>query len=284
MTEFPYERANHAEFSKVWYLLPMTVNALPPVLPIRLGHAFPNPPASEMDWIQWAIAFLDGKTELDARAATNSAVVARAEGWLGIAPDQRPVYSYAGCLHPALGRIGLVLSTGWLTRGLQGGSRCDSGGLAGGLGGFACIGPHHAECKAALLDLSFAGTHNWRDDLHTEVSAAYGAEVQAYVRGDEPVLASLDDHRRRFVQYAHAKGITDKRRLWTWEFRATSPAKNTDVYAIALAHEAFKLFDELRRDSGLDFPDLRVISGSVGPSAVHHFQELEVVEALSGAP
>lgn len=250
--------------------------------PIRLGHAFPHPSESELGWVGWAYQFLQGKVELQPRAATDSTAVNQAEAWLDIDDSNRPVYAYAGCLHPALGRIGLVLSCDWLTRGLQGGSRCDSGGLAGRFGGFGCLPSDPAVCKATLQTLSFTHTHDWHAELHREVAAAYGAAVRSYVRGDLPTIAALDAHRQSFVQHALKLGLDDKRRVWTWEIRALTPARNTDVVAVALATEAFKIFDDLRRDFGDVDPRIRIIVGSAGPLAIDHFHEPDVIEALAG--
>lgn len=247
---------------------------------LRLGHAFPNPKESDEGWVEWAYTLLRGDAQLEARAPTDSIAVQTAEDWLGISPDRRPVYAYVGCLHPALGRIALVLYPTWLDRDPHGVTRCDSGGLAGRFGGFEAIPVD--ECPVALKELTLSGTEDWRGELDTEIEQAYEHGHAGYVQGHQPDPGPLDGHRCRCIEHAERENIADARRLWTWEARSFAAATAEDVHALVLANEAFKEFDQLRRDNG-DIPEhVEVIQGCVHAEAVEYFREERVHAVLLG--
>ena len=161
-------------------------------LAIRFGHAFPNPdPGPLADPIADACDILMGSRSLGPRDPVDTSSVWSAEGTLGIRPDKRPVYAYVGCLHPALGRIGLILRRAGFWREPHGVSRCDTGGLAGRVEGFSCLTP--TEAALAVKELSYPANVPWERHLNVEVAMAYGfvSGWTRYLRGEIPKLLGL---------------------------------------------------------------------------------------------
>jgi len=204
------------------------------------------------------------------------ATVSRAEAILKIDPARRPVYAYAAFLHPDLGRIGLIVGSEWFTRDPHGVSRCDSGGLAGCVGGFG----HLTEDQAAraLEDLTHVSPHRWEDAWVTEVKDAFGG-FRGYIAGAAPRRGCYKDARQTCIDAVLAKsGLLDPR-LWVWEVRSFSSIARGDIEAVALAHEAWK---ELHENYGDDLPidGIRYLVGRPADEGLHHFREDEVVAAF----
>lgn len=220
---------------------------------------------------------LTGISAIGPRAPSDASTVWKAEQLLGIDRNVRPVYAYVGCLHPALGRIGLVVSQDWFLRDPHGVTRCDTGGLAGRMGGF-----HHldeAEATEALTQLTHAPTYAWQEGLATEVEGAFGA-FRKYLSGDAPRASSLSDARQRCIDaVVAAKEVLD-RRLWTWEARSFSEITSDDVLAVALAPEAWK---ELRARFEPRLPRrIALLIGYPTAAGTHHFSEEQVVATFEG--
>jgi hypothetical protein len=218
---------------------------------VRLGHAL-APGGDETAALREAIEVASGHRTLTARPPRAGAVVLRAEAWLGA--DPRPVYAYVGDLHPALGQVGLVIERQWADRAIQGASRCDSGGLAGGVGGFGGIaGPAR---KEALDAVSFPQcgqpVSDWAAAFDAEVGASYAGGAAGYVQGEEPDVSGWSDARKTCVQTAAS---APDRRLWTWELRMSGGPQSTEVVAIAASVGAARLVEAMRQeDPSFDIP------------------------------
>ena len=248
---------------------------------IRLGHAI-APLGDERAALREAIDVAAGRVTLQPRAPRVASVVLQAEQWLGASP--RPVYAYVGDLHPALGTIGLIVDRGWADHGaVQGASRCDSGGLAGGLGEFAAIPA--ADRQGSLASLSFPqcgdDVGRWPDRLEDEIAQSQARGADGYVDGDVPDASAWGDARSRAL--AAGPGPHD-RRLWTWELRlGQGPAPEHDV-ALALSAGAFKEMELLRVDEPAyePPPHMRVLVGTTTRTGVEPFATREARAALRG--
>lgn len=248
----------------------------------RFGHAFPNPNAPPLgDPVAEACDILSGTQRLGPRNPAVTSVVWRAKELLGIARHKRPVYAFVGCLHPPLGRIGLIISDNWFRREAHGVSRCDTGGLVGCIGGFGCLTTDEAE--KAVVDLSHPPDDGWEQSFSVELRNAFGffSGWRRYLRGEIPKSKALNDIRGRCVESNTVGGKRPDRRLWTWEARGYAEVVVQDVEAIVLAPGAFKEF--LGRLSGAPLPStLRVLRGSATASGVHYFEEDQVIAAFQG--
>lgn len=123
---------------------------------------------------------------LVARPPRQGSVVFLAEQILGVERDEaQPIYAYVGDLHPDLGAIGLIIARSWDAEdALSGVTKCDSVGLAGGLGGFAAIGDAEARAKA-LVALSYPNIEPinlWPHHFAKEVEGDWHASAHDYVR------------------------------------------------------------------------------------------------------
>ncbi len=246
---------------------------------VRFGHAFPNPRDPHApDPVLEACELLEGRATLAARPPTNAAVVTTAERLLKIDPARRPVYAYIGCLHPALGRVGLIIERQWFDRDPHGVTRCDSGGLAGRMGSFAILAD--SEAADGLVGLSFTARGPWERALKSEIRQAFGT-WRAYVEGMTPDRAVLRDVRGRCIEYTLARGDELDRRVWTWEARAFDDVELRDVAAVVLAPEAFK--EMSARLHGRAPPSgTRFLVGHVDHRGVHYFREDQVYDAFLG--
>ena len=247
---------------------------------IRLAHAYRSAPtARDVNDVAEIVSILAGKSKLGSRSPAEASVVLRAEKILKA--TVRPLYMFSGCLHPKLGTIGLVISPRCLGHGLQGVSRCDSGGLVGRQGAFAHI--PEKDVESALQSLSFFGADtNWQDAFSEELSISYPS-IRAYVAGDVPNHVSWRDVRAKCIE-EHNAAVNGKpdRRLWTWEVRLEVAPDPADYECIVISHEAFKRLEEIR-SSGEDVPShVRIIRGKITPGGVHLFEEDYVVDVLCG--
>lgn len=242
---------------------------------IKFGHAFPHPKEPAADPVGEATGVLNGTAPLGPRDPHEKSAVWEAERLLGIARLKRPVYSYVGCLHPELGRIGLIVAPEWFRREPHGVSRCDTGGLAGRIGGFRYL--DEVEARNAVTDLSHRPCRPWRSDLLTEVAAAF-VDFRGYLRGQPPNPDCYTDVRQKCIDAVrHASERLD-RRLWTWEARCFASITADDVDAVALAPEAWKEFSA-RFDGDLP-AHVQFLIGHAAGTGIHHFNEEQVVTAF----
>lgn len=245
---------------------------------VRLAHAFRSAPsAGEMDDIGEVLRILAGESALSPRPPSDVDAVSAAERLMGMSAS--PIYTYAGCLHPALGAIGLIISPNCLPKCLQGVSRCDTGGLVGRRGSFVHL--PESDVAEALTQLT---CHNgrWRRDFSGELASSYRS-VTEYVAGSPPNVAAWRDARARCISsHMQLEGNAPDRRLWTWEVRLVTHPRAADYEALVVSAEVFKKLDSLRRQ-GARIPDsVKIIRGGVGPTGVHYFHETETTNALIG--
>lgn len=252
---------------------------------LRLGHAVRgrNGQCVGREDLEAVLEVLAGTVSLDARQPDAPTVVAMAEELLRIRADARPVYAYLGDLHPELGTIGLILDHDWIAHGLRGVSRCDSGGLAGGMGDFGLVEEEmrHNELKELSSETSsLFDVDGWQACFVEEVALSYGGQVEPYVRGTEPVVSGWGDVRRTCIEQSRQLQHDLDRRLWTWECRLGTPDCQHFV-RLVLSEEASITLDELN-DDGRTVPDhVHVIREQ--PHAPAFLSE-PVRQALLGAP
>jgi len=215
---------------------------------LRLGHAVRTGEGTTIGRadLEEVLEVLGGGVPLSARAAAVPTVVACAEALLGTDGSNRPVYAYLGDLHPGLGTIGLILDPAWLDR-LVGVSRCDSGGLAGGIGGFAHV--DEADRRAGVKELSTETSvvltdAGWMQSFVDEVASSYSRQVNGYVEGEEPDVSAWGDVRGRCIEGVRGAGGEMDRRLWTWECRLGLPEMGWFV-GLVLSEEGYVTLEEL---------------------------------------
>jgi hypothetical protein len=181
---------------------------------IRFGHAFPNPrEQAPPDPILELCDLLGGGPGIGPRPPADPNAVSAAEAILGITPSKRPVYAYVGCLHPDLGRIGLIVERPWYLEEPHGMTRCDSGGLASRAGNFVYLS---RDVAGALTSLTMRAPNPWEPEIDDEIAAAYSG-WDAYLNGTHPRSNGLDTDRRECFEKAVIAGRKLDRRLWTWE-------------------------------------------------------------------
>jgi hypothetical protein len=245
---------------------------------VRLAHAFRSvPTAVDTDDIGEVIRILVGGSRLTPRPPADTAAVSDAESRLGLGGSA--VYTYAGCLHPCLGTIGLIISPSCLNRCLQGVTRCDTGGLVGRRGSFAHL--PESEVDAALRSLT-CDNADWHLAFSKELAGSY-TSVRSYVSGALPRHEDWGDARSRCIaaHLATTSAIPD-RRLWTWEVRLASSPEHTEYEAITLSPEASKRLEFLRLGGTVIPGSVRIVRGRVGSAGVHHFHEEATIDALCG--
>jgi hypothetical protein len=245
---------------------------------MNLGHAFRLAPGSRVDLeVEAAVDVVNGTIPLTARTPIESDAVQRAERVLGVKGPV--VYAFAGCLHPKLGTIGLIINARCATTSLEGSTRCDSGGLAGRYGGFEHIADEDVDETLVLLSFLGSNADAWRPSFADELTRSYSAP-QEYVAGSVPTIDNWTDARAACLN-AHdpSKGPPD-RRLWTWEVRLADAPKVDDFVAIAFSPEAFKYVEALRV-TGKEIPDhVRLVVGDVSRAGVHYFSDSRIHEIL----
>lgn len=252
---------------------------------LRLGHAIRgrNGQTVDREDLEAVLEVLDGTASLDARVPQVPAVVARAEALLEREPGARPVYAYLGDLHPGLGTIGLILDHEWIDQRLQGVSRCDSGGLAGGLGDFGLVEEstrHEGGRELSTETSTSLSLSGWIKTFEDEIVSSYGGQVEPHVRGAEPVVSGWVDVRRTCIEQSRQLGRKLDRRLWTWECRLGTPDCQHFV-RLVLSEEASITLDELK-DDGRTVPDHVHIVRELPHAPA--FQSEPVRQALLGAP
>ena len=246
---------------------------------VRFGHAVKGTDHSESSALDHALAVAAGSQALAPRKPVSVEAVTQAEAILKAIP--RPVYAFVGLLHPELGTVGLIISPGWARRCLQGVSKCDSGGLLGRLGGFACI--EDGDLEGALLEVSLIedSLDQWLVVFTSELRKSYLQAEHGYVSGEEPDCSGWKDIRSRCIRHARASGSSD-RRLWSWEVRLEGSPAPDEVECLVVSPEMRKRL-EVRRMGGTVIPDsLAILAGSVTERGIHWFNSPCVHRAFFG--
>ena len=244
---------------------------------VRLGHAVRGADDHDVAPLTTALGVISGKVELMPRPPREPDAVLAAERALGGA---RQIYAFMGHLHALLGTVGIIVSPKWATRCLTGASRCDSGGLAGGFGGFACIANRDASLKALSYDGT--GLKRWIFDFREEMISSYTDAEAGYVRGTVPDYNGWSDDRVACIEYIRASGARLDRRLWTWETRLRCSPRPKEVECLVVSPEMHKRLERLRH-TGLAVPaSVRVLTGSVSSAGVHWFDSESVHSAFLG--
>jgi hypothetical protein len=216
--------------------------------------------------------FLCGDRGLSSRTPSAAQTVSGAENALGYDANARPVYCFLGDLHPDLGTVGLVVERRF-AESASGVSKCDSGGLFGGKGGFAAI--PEPDRSALLCELSFidgkAGP-DWEPAFDHELEAHHGS-ARDYVDGRSP-RQPLSDRRAEVVRAA------GDRRAWTWELRTRQEITETEVVAVVLSPERAKALETFTRKSSIRAEVLTVAPTERG--IAYAFHSTIVREVLHG--
>lgn len=221
---------------------------------MNLGHCIGDRHSRSGSAAVDAIDIALGNVQLAPRNPTDLASVMAAEAVLGA--DPRPVYCYVGCLHPGLGTVGLIYDRSCCDTGLQGISRCDSGGLAGGVGMFVWV--PEADRNTSLLELSYRDgeLRDWSEAFIDEIKSSY-ASTDDYARGEQPDVAAWNDVRADCIRAYDAALAIDAagpierdRRVWTWEARLEGGPESQRLRSIVLS-------DSQR--NGLDLAHLRLL-------------------------
>jgi hypothetical protein len=245
---------------------------------VRLGHAVRTDDNDDDAALTLALGVASATAKLEHRPPREPSAVLAAEQVLG--SPIRPIYAYVGSLHPDLGTVGMVIAPTWGKRCIRGTSRCDSGGLMGGFGGFACV----TNKVSSLQSVFYAGTAlaRWESDFRAEVVSSYAAAEPDYVRGAVPDSKGWRDVRAQCIQFVRtAMGILD-RRLWTWEAWLEGTPLAGEVECLVLSPEMRKRLERLRH-AGMKVPtSIRILPGRVRPSGVHWFHAKSVYAAFLG--
>jgi hypothetical protein len=171
--------------------------------------------------------------------------------------------------------VGLVLAVSWFERAPQGLSRCDTGGLYCGKGGFAAE-PDLEIRQQLLRRLSSDATctvGNWREHFRREVEERHERAIRGYVDGEDPRYREWDDPRARFLEHADCQGIgtiQGRRRLWTWEVRMSAPPSPDELQVVVLSSQLAMHRDPDFMDE--DFPrHITVIEEDFDPTGVDFY-------------
>jgi hypothetical protein len=222
------------------------------------------------DEVEAVFDIVSGRSALRPRRPINPVAVDHAESILGVSTGA--VYSFAGCLHPKLGPIGIIISAKCGYRLLQGATRCDSGGLAGQVGSFVHVSS--GDVDSALLSLSTfpTGPSGWPTAFTNELDSSYSGP-RAYIRGSVPESSHWKDV-RAFCMRAHdLRDWPPDRRLWTWEVRLLGPPDSHDFIALVFSPEASKHVESLRLNGAVIPDHVKIIPGEIKPDGVHYFMD-----------
>lgn len=253
---------------------------------MNLGHCIGDRHSYSGSAAVDAIEIAHGLAQLTPRYPSDPGSVTAAEAVLGA--DPRPVYCYVGCLHPGLGTVGLIFDRSCCDSGLQGVSRCDSGGLAGGVGTFGYV--PEVDRIGSLIELSYWGSQleAWLDAFADEIARSYPSPID-YAQGHRPDIADWTDARARCIE-AHGAAVAaggadtaePDRRVWTWEARLQEGPESQRLRAIVLSNaqrnaldlDALRLLGEL--------PDhVTVITSRSSPDGPEElFASIEAAKAL----
>ena len=238
---------------------------------MNLGHCLGDRHSVSGRAARDAIDIAYGRLALRPRDPREADAVSSAESILGASP--RPVYCFVGCLHPQLGTVGMIFDEASCSDGLQGVSRCDSGGLAGGMGPFEYVPVNERETALVALSFRDGQLNQWNGEFMTELISSYSDPVE-YAHGVEPDTSRWSDARAHCLEEvarAVAAGALDAtdRRVWTWEARFERGPHHRQLRVIVLSSgEASSLnVDELRELAGLP-NNVRVITGRPSPGGV----------------
>lgn len=245
---------------------------------VRLGHAILDEGASEGSALTFALKLLEGKIQLEARPPRDGAAVSAAEAIMEL--EDRPIYAFLGLLHPELGTVGIIIVPAWASRCARGVSRCDSGGLGGGKGGFACV-KNKTEALRALL-FTGKGLEQWESAFLEEISRSYTAAEVDYVHGVTPEYTDWHDARAEGIRYLSDGGVELDRRLWTWEAQLLGSPLPQEIECIVLSPEMYKKLNALRHDGQRMPSSVRILPGELTSSGIHWFDSDPVRAAFLG--
>lgn len=248
---------------------------------VRLGHSLGDKElAVDEDALELAVHILLGRQELTPREPRDAEAVLLAEKILGA--DPRPIYAYVGDLHPDLGSVGLVISRTWSNRTLQGVTRCDSGGLANGIGCFVHIEERsRTDMLLALSSPRGFDLEDWEALFVDEVGQSYKRGCRDYIDGEVPDTSAWDDARAHCIAAARAKGPELDRRLWTWEARMQASPRPDEFVALVLSHDAQKRLHVFFTRDHIELPEhVKVLAGNAGPHALDHWFSAPAVREM----
>jgi hypothetical protein len=250
-----------------------------PELKVRLGHALLEESATDGGALHLAIAVVEGTAALTPRPPREEAAVRSAEAIMELRAP--PIYAYLGLLHKALGTVGLIIGPSWVSRSVVGVSRCDSGGLAGGFGGFCCI----KDREASLKELCYLGENlsHWQSHFIDELAQSYSTADLDYVHGEVPRYEAWKDVRAASIQYAKDSKMDLDRRLWTWEAQLGGSPNPDEVECLILSPEMHKRLEVLRRGGRKVPTTVRILPGEVTSAGIHWFDSPLVQSAFLGA-
>jgi len=247
-------------------------------LEVRLGHAILEDGAVEDGALNFALELIEGTVHLAPRLPREAAAVGSAESIMKL--KQRPIYAYLGLLHPELGTVGIIIVPDWISRCALGVSRCDSGGLAGGKGGFVCVKDKAASLQALCFTEERLAL--WESEFFEEVANSYKAAEMDYVHGITPNYGAWKDARAEGIQYLVDSGVELDRRLWTWEAQLSGSPLPHDIECLVLSPEMHKRLDVKRREGRSIPPNVRILPGAVSSSGIHWFDSEPVKAAFLG--
>jgi hypothetical protein len=247
-------------------------------LKVRLGHAILEDGATKDGALNFALELIEGTVHLAPRPPRDIKAVGSAESIMKL--KQRPIYAYLGLLHPELGTVGVIIVPGWISRCALGVSRCDSGGLADGKGGFVCV----KDRAASLLALYFNDERLalWESEFSEELSNSYKDAEVDYVHGVTPNYGAWKDARAESIQYLVDGGVELDRRLWTWEAQLVGSPSPHDIECLVLSPEMHKRLEVMRREGRSIPSSVRILPGAVSSSGVHWFDSEPVKAAFLG--
>jgi hypothetical protein len=230
--------------------------------PVRLGHSLGDKQLATDDAaLHHALDLATGKALLEPRTPSDPTTVERAERVLDARP--RPIYSYVGDLHPDLGSVGLIVSQRWAERAIQGVSKCDSGGLAGGKGCFRSCPGARARCRAAVaVEPTACAATEWIAHFEREITTSYAHGVGDYVSGDAPDASTWEDARKHCIDAARRRGDGVDRRLWTWELRIRAPPQPEEIEVVVVSQLGYRKIQHIFTHEDIVLPaHIRIILG-----------------------
>ena len=246
---------------------------------IRLGHALRGVDNTEVAALNEALEILHGNIELKPRPPLRSGVL-EAEALLDPTGD-RYVYAFVGALHSDLGSVGLIISRGWAERATVGVTRCDTGGLRWGYGGFGCLPDADRPDAMKSILVACQPFALWWKAFCAEVRRSYSRSFEGYVAGDKPEHLRWVDVRPQCIDHADTIAALD-RRLWTWEVRLGQSPRQEDFECLVISPQN----EEYLRDlyfRNIDVPEnVRILSLDFLSDGLHWFETQDVQNAFLG--
>ncbi len=247
---------------------------------IGLGHALRGVDKTEASALHEALDLVNGALELTPRAPLRPGVL-EAERRLAPGAD-RPLYAFVGALHFDLGTVGLILSRRWAQRATVGVTRCDTGGLEGGHGGFACVPGHERDMAMKSITVACRPFRRWWRAFCDEVRSSYDRSFEGYVAGEEPNAKRWVDIRQDCINHADDISKMD-RRLWTWEVRLGKAPRRDDYQYLVVSPQNGEYLQDLFFKN-VDVPArVRILGLTFLPDGLHWFETEPVQHAFLGA-